>query len=117
MIIVSCGVSEDGRWELTMDGHAGHVERNEAGHDLVCCAASTLCYTLAKRIQRLVQDGNAHGPVMVFDKGHCQLAVSPREYSCCVEQAYETIMDGLELLRDKYPECLCTNFTDERTQI
>ena len=84
---------------VRMIGHAD-ARRNEHDHDLVCAAASILCYTLAGVLQRY-----CNNPVCVLQPGDATLEGIPR--TLCASDfraAYEAVMEGFALLSRQYPE-------------
>lgn len=82
---------------LEMSGHAG---AGEPGKDLVCCAASMMGYALEAH---MLHHKDAFRPVVQRDaeKGLYRLTAKPKALCCerC-EEAFETVMDGLRLLRE-----------------
>lgn len=87
---------------LEMDGHAGSAP---AGQDLVCAAASILCYTLAARAGTLYAEGKLRRkPIVDLDSGHAAIAMRPRGSEA--HAAWETIAVGLRLLQREYPDCI-----------
>lgn len=91
---------DDEEMTLDMMGHAGG-ERNEEGHDLVCAAASILLQTLAS-------SGGRYGDVdYLFEsgKGHVQLKPQSRAWHDA-QRLLTYTMDGIELLRRRYPQCI-----------
>lgn len=90
---------------LEMDGHAGSAP---AGQDLVCAAASILCYTLAARAGTLYAEGKLRSkPIVDLDSGHAAIAMRPRGPAQReAHAAWETIAVGLRLLQREYPDCI-----------
>nr|DAM02618.1 MAG TPA: YsxB-like protein [Caudoviricetes sp.] len=88
---------------LEMDGHAGSAP---AGQDLVCAAASILCYTLAARAGTLYSDGKLRSkPVIELDSGHAAIAMRPRGLAERETRAvWDTVGTGLRLLQREYPD-------------
>lgn len=83
---------------LSMHGHAD-AEKNDSGHDLVCCAASTLILTLLHSTRGTAEiDGS-------LDKGEADIRLHPHAgqgFSCL--HKLEMTVDGLRMLAAKYPE-------------
>ena len=84
---------------VRMTGHAD-AARNEHNHDLVCAAASVLCYTLADTMERYC----VH-PVCKLEPGNALLHGTPKTLNVSYfRAAYEAVMVGFELLATQYPE-------------
>lgn len=90
---------------LEMDGHAGSAP---AGHDLVCAAASILCYTLAAQAGKLSADGKLRAkPCVDLADGHAAIAIRPRGAAEREARAiWDTIESGLLLLQRAHPDCI-----------
>lgn len=90
---------------LEMDGHAGSAP---AGHDLVCAAASILCYTLAAQAGKLSADGKLRAkPRLDLADGHAAIAIRPRGSAEREARAiWGTVESGLLLLQREYPDCI-----------
>ena len=89
---------------LDMTGHA-EAERNTEGHDLVCCAASTLVFTLAYSCRRRCRVEKR------FDKGDAHIRLEPEE-GRGLEALYklDAVVDGLRMLQEKYPACISVGY-------
>ena len=86
---------------LVVDGHAGSM-LNDNNHDLVCCAVSTLMYTLVYSLRRQ----GVKIEYTVWD-GHMELRVkSDREFNRDVAQSFLVVEHGLEMLATAYEENL-----------
>lgn len=84
---------------LTVEGHAG-AKRNEQGHDLVCCALSTLaqCYYYA---------GLKKGYMMELQSDQAYLMARPDARKADAEEIaaiFEGYALGMELIAENYPE-------------
>ena len=84
----------------------GHARSAPKGEDLVCCAVSTLTYTAAQSAMDLYEDGALRQvPETVLNPGAAQVAaVAVPEGLCKVEQMFQTVAAGFELLARQYPE-------------
>lgn len=83
------------RFELTMTGHA---ESGEAGHDIVCAAASMLVFTLAANLSTLEAEGEIEIERLTFSSGFADIGCTGSK----AESVFDTICRGFELLaRDK----------------
>ena len=92
-------------YRLAVDGHAGYAEQ---GKDIVCAAASTLFYTLAREldyrhIEFTMTEGAATGAEIV--------AYPPDGFTLDTDVVFETICTGYRMLAEEYPEHV--TFTDE----
>lgn len=87
--------------ELKVEGHAHHGKK---GEDIVCAAISTLFYTLGEALSQ--SEDMMTGPVVFDDKdGNGYIKCSPREeYIGNVTRTYWTILVGMELVANNYPD-------------
>ena len=89
-ILASLGTEE--AFTISAQGHA-QAARNENDHDLVCCAVSTLLGTLANSCAWV---GDVNVTVTnISDDLWGEIA-----------SRFRMAMDGLEVLREQYPESL-----------
>ena len=96
--------------ELVIDGHAGG-ERNPEGHDLVCAAVSTLAYALAATMEEQNRYGKLRELMHEEKEGYSYLrAAAKTEEWGQVMARFETVVDGLRLVSEQYPECLKLQF-------
>ena len=87
--------------ELKLEGHAG---ADEKGKDIVCASASTLFYTLAQSLIES-QDMLKKHPIIEWDDGNGYIKCRPRkEYQGNITLIYWTILNGIELLAEEYPQ-------------
>ena len=87
--------------ELKMEGHAG---ADEKGHDIVCASASMLFYTLAQSLIKSEDMLKKH-PIIELDDGLGLIKCRPKkEYQGNITLVYWTILNGIELLADEYPQ-------------
>ena len=91
MIEITYTKSKD-EFVLDMTGHAGS---NEPGKDLVCCAVSTLFFTLANRIGGISDE---HSVLYKSGEGHIDA------HGKDTLEPFETILTGLTTLSEQYPE-------------
>ena len=86
--------------ELKVEGHAQHGKK---GEDIVCAAISTLFYTLGEALNQ--SEDMMTGPIVFDDndgKGYIQC--DPKEeYLGNVARTYWTILVGMELVANNYP--------------
>lgn len=78
----------------------GHADYAEHGKDIVCSAASILCYTLIAILDRYKYDEKE----VYLDNGDIKIMVvdtSPRDEATVI---FDTILQGFELLAEQYPE-------------
>ena len=92
-------------YRLAVDGHAGYAEQ---GKDIVCAAASTLFYTLAREldyrhIEFTMTEDAATGAEII--------AYPPDGFTLDTDVVFETICTGYRMLAEEYPEHV--TFTDE----
>lgn len=100
-ILASLGTEE--AFMISAQGHA-QAARNENEHDLVCCAVSTLLGTLANSCA-WVGDVNVNYQT---SSGNGLVTVTNISDDLWGEIAsrFRMAMDGLEVLREQYPESL-----------
>lgn len=92
-----------GTYVLHMTGHAGQAE---AGHDVVCAAATILCYTVAQTALDLYEQGKLRKkPRVDVSKGDATVTLCPRQDAAAeVLAALRTVETGFALLSHHYPE-------------
>ena len=86
---------------LTVEGHAG-ADRNAAGHDLVCCAVSTL-------VQTLLYTASKAGHMLDHEarEGYMHIAITPgQRFNRELQVMFRVVEDGMEMLEVAYPECI-----------
>lgn len=88
---------------LHMEGHAG---AGDVGHDIVCAAASILCYTAAQSAIDLYDAGKLRKqPRTDVEKGNATITMCPkREAAAEVLVMLKTIETGFALLSHHYGE-------------
>ena len=89
---------------LTVSGHANSGRK---GKDLICCAASTLAYTMGANVEQMYESGIVRNPVTVFkDKdGEAEISCNPKpNMKNLVTMVFDSICVGFEMLAAKYPD-------------
>ena len=91
---------------LKVEGHAQHGKK---GEDIVCAAISTLFYTLAEALHQ--SDDMMTAPTMFEDNdGSGYIKCFPKEeYAGNVARTYWTILVGMELVANNYPNNVTFN--------
>jgi uncharacterized protein YsxB (DUF464 family) len=90
---------------VTVKGHAGS---GPEGHDLVCAAVSALALTLAGNVSHMEAQEAVRNVVINLKEGNAEIQCTPyRRYKDSVEQIYQAICVGFELLATKYPGNIC----------
>ena len=87
--------------KLVVEGHANHGEK---GEDIVCAAISTLFYTLG---ECLVQSEKMlkSSPTFKDKEGKGVICCTPKkEYEGNIARTYLTILTGMELVANNYPD-------------
>jgi uncharacterized protein YsxB (DUF464 family) len=98
MIDITCHVSHH---SLTVKGHAGS---NAYGRDLICAAVSSLVLTLAANVGHLEEGGFVSEAVVILESGNARIRCKPKQpYRDRVEQVFESICLGFQLLARKFP--------------
>lgn len=83
----------------------GHAKSGEAGHDLVCAAASILVYTLASFVENLKAARQAYNPTIDLKGGDAVISCTPPgRHKAAVTLVFDSICGGFELLARDYPE-------------
>ena len=81
----------------------GHAGSGEAGHDLVCAAASILAYTLASYVMRMEEIGAATHSRAVLRSGEAEIACTPtKEMSGEVTRVMDALCEGFAILAEGY---------------
>lgn len=97
--------TQEGQVRIVAEGHA-NAKRNEDGRDLVCCAISTLLYTLANSLH------NMEGVHTTFETregdGRAELNAWTNEAAVGygLHERAQVIIDGLEAMAEQYPQCV-----------
>jgi uncharacterized protein YsxB (DUF464 family) len=83
----------------------GHAHSGEAGHDLVCAAASVLAHTIGAAVTNLAADKKAHRTVVQLQNGDAEVSCTPyNRYKASVTLMFDTVCGGFELLARDFPE-------------
>lgn len=92
-----------GTYILRLEGHAGQAD---VGQDVVCAAASILCYTAAQTALDLYDAGKLRKkPRVDVEAGDSTVTICPkRDKVAEVLIALRTIETGFALLAHHYPE-------------
>lgn len=95
--------------ELTITGHSDYGKK---GEDVVCAAVSTLFYTLHTALTYSI-DMLKEEPVFRDEEGNGYIGCKPKEeYEGNIARSYWTILTGMEVVAENYPECV--TFTVEK---
>lgn len=88
---------------LKLQGHAGAAA---CGQDLVCAAVTGLTYALAQRLTELDRSGALQKPPMIrLEAGDALISAFPKEeYAPLVQENFNLIQSGLQLLQTHYPD-------------
>ena len=91
---------------LEIQGHAGMMDQDKE-IDLCCCACSTIFYTWCAHLMREEDAGRIKFRSQQFEKGFgsVRATASDGEY-LRLQAGFDTILDGIKLLREKYPEAI-----------
>lgn len=87
----------------------GHAEYAEKGKDIVCASVSALFYTLG---ESLVESLSmlADWPVFHEEEGRGYIRCTPKEeYEGNISRTYWTILVGLQMIAEHYPENVSFN--------
>ena len=83
----------------------GHAYSGEAGHDLVCSAASILAYTLASHVETMAECGHLKKEVAELEEGKATIKCKSKpEFRGAVTLVFDTICAGFGLLAGYYPD-------------
>lgn len=92
---------------LVMDGHAGAAPK---GEDLVCAAASMLCYTAGQAVQFLWEQGKlrCHPRIQIRDGRAVIIATPKKDTEAEVLYLFWVIQAGAWVLARNYPRFVRT---------
>ena len=99
-------VSYHRKWHrLSVEGHA---QTGEPGHDLVCASATILVRTLAAHVAELSTDRRyVREPHIKLEEGYAEISCKPvHRYTNMVELIYGSVIRGLLLLSEQFPEAV-----------
>lgn len=84
----------------------GHAQSGEAGHDLVCSAASILAYTLAGNVAQMsANKKQVRRPVIELDSGDAKISCSPvHGMQSVVTLVFDSVCAGFDILAQQYPQ-------------
>ena len=93
---------------LKLQGHAGAAA---CGQDLVCAAVTGLAYALAQRLTELDRSGALQKPPMIrLEAGDALISTLPKEENePLVQENFNLIQSGLQLLQTHYPDHIKVN--------
>lgn len=104
MIQVEIYDNEMGEHVITASGHAGYAGK---GKDIVCAATSVLMYTLIEELEKLETDGDVTD--CEVEENDIGMLVKFKGDSVEAKMACETILSGLQMLAEQYPDNLAVN--------
>ena len=83
----------------------GHDQSGEAGHDLVCAAASILVYTLSANVTELCADRQrVRRPVLDIREGVTTIACAPvHGMQAVTTLIFDSVCMGFDILQQRYP--------------
>ena len=86
----------------------GHAHSGEAGHDLVCAAASIRLDTLSANVTELCADRRrVRRPVLDIREGDTTIACAPvHGMQAVTTLVFDTVCAGFAVLQQRYPENL-----------
>lgn len=83
----------------------GHAQSGEAGHDLICAAASILIYTLGTNVDFAKNSGYAKSARIHLEPGNAEIRCKAfSRYSHKIGAIFSEICVGFELLARDYPK-------------
>ena len=98
---------------LEIQGHAGYAI---AGQDIVCAGISTLFFTL---IEVLARDADLkERPHVRMGDGEAEVTVTPDpKHRDKTDAVFETVVTGLRMMAEKYPEHVVFKMNPEEVTI
>jgi len=102
---------------LEIAGHAGMMEQGK-DIDLCCCACSTMLYTWCAHLMREEDAGRISFRSQQLEKGFGSVRATAADGDYLrLKAGFDTILDGIKLLREKYPEAIqITYISDGRKE-
>lgn len=83
----------------------GHAKSAEPGRDLVCCAATTLVYTLAANVANMADSGQVRQPILKTMEGDAEISCNPRHnLKAVVTLVFDSVCIGFAKLANSYPD-------------
>lgn len=104
MVTVNYKQTKD-NFKLTI---AGHAQCGEKGNDLVCCAVSTIAYTLAQALID-IQNRLKEPPTIYLEEGLAFIECEANGWKSDLETAkciFHVGLSGFKLLQSNYPEAV-----------
>lgn len=94
---------DNGKHNIQITGHAGY---GEYGQDIVCAAVSMLTYTLIMALDKIPSSkiSKKYNAASGYTSCITESLVDDPELEQRVKVIHETILGGLEMLADQYPE-------------
>lgn len=89
----------------------GHAHTGEPGYDLVCAAATILVRTLAAHVAELGAERRyVREPHIKLEEGCAEISCKPvHRFTNMVELIYDSVIRGLALLSEQFPEAVTYN--------
>lgn len=89
--------------KLTVKGHA---KSGEAGHDLICAAASILTYTIASNVLQMAENKRQiRRPKVKLEPGDASVSCSAiHGMDSVVTLVFDAVCQGFDLLAKQYPD-------------
>lgn len=85
----------------------GHARSDLPGKDLVCCAVSTLVYTLGTNVMAMEKKGWAELAKVELAPGRSEIAFTPgKGFRGMALVCFDTVSLGLQMLARNYPKCV-----------
>ena len=82
----------------------GHAHSGEAGHDLVCAAASILIYTIASFAKNTYKAKQSKKLEIKLDEGNAAVGCKAKApYKAAITLVFDAMCGGFELLAMNYP--------------
>lgn len=89
---------------LEIQGHAG-AKQPGSEYDLVCCACSTILYTWLSHLAREDEAKKLAFFSQQIEKGFGSVRATAADGEYLrLKAGFDTMIDGIKLLREKYPE-------------
>lgn len=89
----------DRHFKIVIDGHADSAEY---GKDLVCCALSTLTFTLIAYLEKQADEGRILNYTVHINESRGYIGLECDLMDNSVEEGIEAITQGYELLQENY---------------
>lgn len=105
---------------ISIKGHAGYGARNNLpeGHDIVCASISALGQTLIQRLMDMGEEKKAIIYTLKCESGEINVRIlgKPRHKEE-LEITIKTIVRGMELIQEQYPEYIKVGVLDLKKNI